>query len=167
MCAFDLTHIISCSGTAICHGTVMELCILDATYEVTCKHLPDHCKAGTATTKCYLLVTRQPHGSAMKAFTGRAACLIGGQMSIALGCMQAVCGTEQVSYQGQVLDLEKPFKRATMHELVQEALGQSLVFTVSHIVLESAENSILTFDRVVCFRLLLAPIPLIIYFVID
>lgn len=36
---------------------------------------------------------------------------------------QAVCGTEQVSYQGQVLDLGKPFKRATMHELVHEALG--------------------------------------------
>ena len=46
-------------------------------------------------------------------------------MDIALDCMQAVCGTEQVSYQGQVLDLEKPFKRATMHELVQEVLGQS------------------------------------------
>ena len=39
--------------------------------------------------------------------------------------MQAVCGTGQVSYQGQVLDLEKPFKRATMHELVHEAIGQS------------------------------------------
>lgn len=46
-------------------------------------------------------------------------------MSIELVCMQAVCGTGQVSYQGQVLDLEKPFKRATMHELVQEAIGQS------------------------------------------
>ena len=46
-------------------------------------------------------------------------------MSTGIDCMQAVCGTEQVSYQGQVLDLERPFKRATMHELVQEVLGQS------------------------------------------
>ena len=50
-------------------------------------------------------------------------------MSLGLDCMQAVCGTEQVSYQGQVLDLGNPFKRATMHELVLEALGQSSVFT--------------------------------------
>ena len=39
--------------------------------------------------------------------------------------MQAVCGTQQVPYQGQTLDLEKPFRRATMHELVQEALGEN------------------------------------------
>jgi lysyl-tRNA synthetase class II len=38
--------------------------------------------------------------------------------------MQAVCGTQQVPYQGQMLDLEQPFRRATMHELVQEALGE-------------------------------------------
>ena len=39
--------------------------------------------------------------------------------------MQAVCGTHQVPYQGQTLDLEQPFRRATMHELVQEALGET------------------------------------------
>ena len=39
--------------------------------------------------------------------------------------MQAVCGTQQVPYQGQTLHLEKPFRRATMHELVQEALGEN------------------------------------------
>lgn len=39
--------------------------------------------------------------------------------------MQAVCGTQQVPYQGQTLDLGQPFRRATMHELVQEALGES------------------------------------------
>ena len=39
--------------------------------------------------------------------------------------MQAVCGTQVVPYQGQTLDLEKPFRRATMHELVQEALGEN------------------------------------------
>lgn len=38
--------------------------------------------------------------------------------------MQAVCGTQQVPYQGQTLDLGQPFRRATMHELVQEALGE-------------------------------------------
>ncbi len=38
---------------------------------------------------------------------------------------QAVCGTQQVPYQGQTLDLEQPFRRATMHELVQEALGEN------------------------------------------
>ncbi|DBB02659.1 TPA: hypothetical protein ACH3X3_011624 [Trebouxia sp. C0006] len=36
---------------------------------------------------------------------------------------QAVCSTQQVPYQGQTLHLEQPFRRATMHELVQEALG--------------------------------------------
>jgi lysyl-tRNA synthetase class II len=39
--------------------------------------------------------------------------------------MQAVCGTQQVPYQGQTLDLAKPFRRATMHELVREALGEN------------------------------------------
>ncbi|KAA6417056.1 MAG: lysyl-tRNA synthetase [Trebouxia sp. A1-2] len=37
---------------------------------------------------------------------------------------QAVCGTQQIPYQGQTLDLEQPFRRATMHELVQEVLGE-------------------------------------------
>lgn len=36
---------------------------------------------------------------------------------------QAVCGSQQVPYQGQTLELGQPFRRATMHELVQEALG--------------------------------------------
>ena len=39
--------------------------------------------------------------------------------------MQAVCGSQQIQYQGEVLDLGKPFRRATMHELVHEGLGQS------------------------------------------
>lgn len=35
--------------------------------------------------------------------------------------MQAVLGTTEVPYQGDVLDFTNPFRRVTMHELVQEA----------------------------------------------
>lgn len=35
----------------------------------------------------------------------------------------AVLGTLRVEYQGQVLDFESPFRRATMHELVKESTG--------------------------------------------
>ena len=45
--------------------------------------------------------------------------------------MQAVCGTQQVPYQGQTLDLEQPFRRATMHELVQEALGENTCHAIT------------------------------------
>ena len=41
-------------------------------------------------------------------------------------CADAVVGKRQVEYQGQVLDLGAPFRRASMHELVQQALGASL-----------------------------------------
>jgi len=34
-----------------------------------------------------------------------------------------VCGQLQLPYQGQVLDFESPFRRATMHDLVQDACG--------------------------------------------
>jgi hypothetical protein len=37
--------------------------------------------------------------------------------------MQAVCGGLQLPYQGQVLDFEAPFRRATMHELVKDVSG--------------------------------------------
>ncbi|KAL4451821.1 hypothetical protein ABPG75_007483 [Micractinium tetrahymenae] len=36
-------------------------------------------------------------------------------------CAQAVCGQLQLPYQGQVLDFEAPFRRATMHDLVKDA----------------------------------------------
>jgi len=36
---------------------------------------------------------------------------------------QTVVGTLQVTYQGQAIDLTPPWRRATMHELVQEATG--------------------------------------------
>ena len=42
--------------------------------------------------------------------------------------VQAVCGGSQISYQGQSIDLGQPFRRASMHELVQDKLGQ-LFFT--------------------------------------
>lgn len=45
--------------------------------------------------------------------------------------MQAVCSTQQVPYQGQTLDLEQPFRRATMHELVQEALGETTCHAIT------------------------------------
>lgn len=38
-------------------------------------------------------------------------------------CALEVAGTLQLTYQGLQLDLEQPFRRATMHELVQEATG--------------------------------------------
>lgn len=46
-------------------------------------------------------------------------------VSLLMLTMQAVCGTQQIQYQGQTLDLAKPFRRATMHELVHEGLGES------------------------------------------
>ena len=81
-----------------------------------------------------------------------------------LDCIQAVCDTQQVSYQGQMLDLEKPFKKATMHELVQEALGQSPISPRQNFSLTPAEARIPIFHRCFCFKLLLAPIPSITYF---
>jgi lysyl-tRNA synthetase class 2 len=36
---------------------------------------------------------------------------------------QQVCGTTQISYQGSEIDLAPPWRRATMHELVQAATG--------------------------------------------
>ncbi len=36
---------------------------------------------------------------------------------------QKVCGSNQISYQGQHIDLTPPWRRATMHELVEEATG--------------------------------------------
>lgn len=37
--------------------------------------------------------------------------------------LQAVCGRLQLPYQGQELDFEAPFRRATMHDLVKDACG--------------------------------------------
>ena len=42
-------------------------------------------------------------------------------------CAAEVAGTLQLTYQGLQLDLEPPFRRATMHELVQEATGAPLL----------------------------------------
>ncbi len=36
---------------------------------------------------------------------------------------QDICGSQIIPYQGQVIDLQPPWRRATMHELVQEATG--------------------------------------------
>jgi lysyl-tRNA synthetase class 2 len=36
---------------------------------------------------------------------------------------QQVCGSTQISYQGTAIDLTPPWRRATMHELVQQATG--------------------------------------------
>ena len=47
--------------------------------------------------------------------------------------VQAVCGGAQVSYQGQSIDLGQPFRRASMHELVQDKLGP--LFFALHLVL--------------------------------
>jgi len=38
-------------------------------------------------------------------------------------CAAAVCGTLQVPYQGLVIDVGAPFRRATMNDLVVEAVG--------------------------------------------
>lgn len=34
-----------------------------------------------------------------------------------------MCGRLQLPYQGQELDFEAPFRRATMHDLVKDACG--------------------------------------------
>ncbi len=41
---------------------------------------------------------------------------------IASVCSQ-ICGSTKISYQGSAIDLTPPWRRATMHELVQEATG--------------------------------------------
>ena len=56
--------------------------------------------------------------------------------------MQAVCSTQQVPYQGQMLDLEQPFRRATMHELVQEALGENTCHAITPEVTSKVNLSI-------------------------
>ncbi|GAB4819350.1 hypothetical protein N2152v2_006396 [Parachlorella kessleri] len=43
--------------------------------------------------------------------------------TIIRACAKAVLGTLSVPYQGQELDFEQPFRRATMHDLVKEATG--------------------------------------------
>ncbi len=57
--------------------------------------------------------------------------------------MQAVCSTQQVPYQGQTLDLEQPFRRATMHELVQEALGETSCHAITAEVTSEATHHML------------------------
>ena len=34
-----------------------------------------------------------------------------------------MCGTTQITYQGTEIDLAPPWRRATMHELVEDATG--------------------------------------------
>lgn len=43
---------------------------------------------------------------------------------------EQICGTTRITYQGTVVDLTPPWRRATMHELVLEATG--LEFTAFH-----------------------------------
>lgn len=38
-------------------------------------------------------------------------------------CASAVCGSLQITYQGAEIDLARPWRRATMHSLVQDATG--------------------------------------------
>ena len=40
-------------------------------------------------------------------------------------CADAVNGQQNIEYQGESLDLGKPFRRATMHDLVKEATGRA------------------------------------------
>ena len=39
-------------------------------------------------------------------------------------CADTVNGSRNIRYQGDTIDLGSPFRRATMHELVKEALGK-------------------------------------------
>lgn len=39
------------------------------------------------------------------------------------GCADAVNGKRKIEYQGDILDLESQFRRASMHELVEQTLG--------------------------------------------
>lgn len=38
-------------------------------------------------------------------------------------CADAVVGQRAIEYQGEVIDLGEPFRRASMHDLVKEAIG--------------------------------------------
>jgi len=44
---------------------------------------------------------------------------------IVRSCVRASCGTEVIDYQGTELDFSKPFRRATMADLVQNATGHN------------------------------------------
>lgn len=44
---------------------------------------------------------------------------------IIASCSQAVLGTTDATYQGQAISLATPFRRASMHQLVQDATGRS------------------------------------------
>lgn len=46
---------------------------------------------------------------------------------IVAACSMAVLGAGDVTYQGQSLSLSGPFRRATMHQLVHEAIGGHVV----------------------------------------
>ena len=41
---------------------------------------------------------------------------------------QSVTGGLKVEYQGQHLDFEQPFRRASMHDLVKEITGMKLLY---------------------------------------
>lgn len=56
----------------------------------------------------------------MQIFTGDCSMLVNHSMPF----LQAVCGGTSISYQGESVDLGQPFRRASMHELVQEHLGK-------------------------------------------
>ena len=56
--------------------------------------------------------------------------------------MQAVCGTTSISYQDDSIDLGQPFRRASMHELVQESLGERYSAFLCH--LAAVEKSLET-----------------------
>ena len=42
-------------------------------------------------------------------------------------CSDAVNGKQKIEYQGESLDFSQPFRRATMHDLVEQATGRILV----------------------------------------
>ena len=56
--------------------------------------------------------------------------------------MQAVCGTTSINYQDDSIDLGQPFRRASMHELVQESLGERYSACLCH--LAAVEKSLET-----------------------
>ena len=74
--------------------------------------------------------THNPEFTTMEAYC--AFSNLEGMMELAEGVIQAAalaaCGTLQVPYQGQVIDLEGPWPRKTMMELASEGTGEDISF---------------------------------------